>query len=553
MAVPPKAKTAHVNMMTDTIIGNLPLDGLRVVMRSLLSAQPSLTPIFEEQTRTYIHDSAFKCENLVVLTEQADGFFTTTEQFQPLRSRICCMVGCGLCYQALELLRGIVNQAAQVKLEKAEDGLMKAVAAVDGDIVQALTAIQKTLLSPDGVRKLTDDEARPIEELYQSLVECRGLWEEKGQAFGFERGLDATASLLDPSTKSSKTAARERLPFELPPSTPSETFTLNGVALTRIFTGLWQLSSPAWGSASRSKIMDRFSDYVHRGFTAFDMADHYGDAEIIFGRYRASSAYSDAMFAATKYCIFHPMTMTEEAVRANITERCRRLNTDKLDLLQFHWQDYNDPQYIQALHYLQSDPRVSNLGLCNFDTEHMQNVLDAGIKIATNQVQFSLIDTRPINMMLPLAKTHGIKLLTYGTLCGGLLSEKYLNRPPPDLYSPDTTPSIRKYYAMIRVWGGWELFQELLSVLKVIGEKHGVSISNVAARWVLDFEGVGAVIVGWRGAKAEGKGADVGEGSLGALVYRLDEKDRGMIEGVLERSNRQEIFGSMGDCGGEYR
>ena len=50
---------------------------------------------------------------------------------------------------------------------------------------------------------------------------------------------------------------------------------------------------------------------------------------------------------------------------------------------------------------------------------------------------------------------------------------------------------------IIKAWGNWSLFQALLAVLRDIGNKHGgVSIANVATRWVLDHPFVGAVIVG---------------------------------------------------------
>jgi aryl-alcohol dehydrogenase-like predicted oxidoreductase len=48
-------------------------------------------------------------------------------------------------------------------------------------------------------------------------------------------------------------------------------------------------------------------------------------------------------FAATKYCVFNPMVVTREAVEANVSERCRRLQTEKIDLLQFHWQFVSSP------------------------------------------------------------------------------------------------------------------------------------------------------------------------------------------------------------------
>ncbi|KAL4962414.1 aldo/keto reductase [Aspergillus stella-maris] len=549
----PKPKTAHVNMMTDTIIGNLPLDGLRAVMRGILTRAPSCTAIFEEQTRTYLGDTASRFEDLNLFAQRDDKSIQTTASFEDLRRRICCLVGCGLCYQALPQLGEIVGQVSRLTLKSAEttgngnEEVIERIAAVDGDIVQALTAVQKTLLSPTGSRELTDEEAQPLRGLLKSLQACQSFWASTGLPFPLERGLDATIQLLGLSPESTSTAP-STIPSEIPPAVIGETFTLNGVTLPRLFTGLWQLSSPAWGSASRTKMMEQFSSYVSRGFTAFDMADHYGDAEIIFGRYRSSSAYSDSMFAGTKYCVFHPMVVSCEAVRGNVDERCRRLNTDRIDLLQFHWQFYNDDQYIKALQYLQEDTRVRHLGLCNFDTEHMARVVDSGVKIVTNQVQFSLIDSRPTIRMAEFCTKHDIKLLTYGTLCGGLLAEKWIGQGPPDLYSEKTTPSQRKYYASIQTWGGWSLFQTLLQTLDKIARKHNVTVSNVATRWVLDFPYVGAVIVGARMGVSEQSNEN-----LASLGWTLDDEDKAAIEDILSNSDRQGMFERMGDCGGEYR
>ena len=75
--------------------------------------------------------------------------------------------------------------------------------------------------------------------------------------------------------------------------------------------------------------------------------------------------------------------------------------------------------------------KLRHLGLTNFDTEHLSRITDAGIRIVSNQVQFSLIDRRPEVAMIPFCQAHEIQLLTYGTLCGGLLTEKYLGQPEP--------------------------------------------------------------------------------------------------------------------------
>lgn len=71
--------------------------------------------------------------------------------------------------------------------------------------------------------------------------------------------------------------------------------------------------------------------------------------------------------------------------------------------------------------------------------------------------------------MAAFCKARNMTLLTYGTLCGGLLSERYLSRPEPG-YRELNTASLRKYKQMIDVWGGWGLFQELLRTLKAIAD-----------------------------------------------------------------------------------
>lgn len=101
---------------------------------------------------------------------------------------------------------------------------------------------------------------------------------------------------------------------------------------------------------------------------------------------------------------------------------------------------------------------------------------------------------------------------------------------------------------MIRSWGGWSLFQDLLHVLKSIGNKHSVSVSNVAIRWVLDFSYVGAVIVGVRMGIYEHT-----DENLKSLGWHLDEQDQAEIGKVLDRSRKLEMFDEIGDCGNEYR
>lgn len=104
---------------------------------------------------------------------------------------------------------------------------------------------------------------------------------------------------------------------------------------------------------------------------------------------------------------------------------------------------------------------------------------------------------------------------------------------------------------MINNWGTWAEFQGLLNVLTSVAQKHGVSLTNVATRWVLEQPAVGAVIVGTRlGVSAHG------DENLKVFGLKLDEADMGAINGVALGGGGEKsvaIFQKLGDCGNEYR
>jgi aryl-alcohol dehydrogenase-like predicted oxidoreductase len=232
----------------------------------------------------------------------------------------------------------------------------------------------------------------------------------------------------------------------------------------------------------------------------------------------------------------------------SIEAATRRMDVSSLDLLQFHWWDYNNPYYMDALKYL-SDLKdkgsIRHLGLTNFDTEHLQMITESGITIASNQVQYSIIDRRPEVNMVPFCRKHNISLLSYGTVCGGLLSEKYLGKPEPSLTDLNTL-SLQKYKKMIDKWGDWNLFQRLLLVLDSIAKKHNVSISNVAINYILSKVAVAGVIIGVRLGIA-----DHIDDNNNVFSFNLDDSDFESIDEVSKNANN--LYEIIGDCGEEYR
>src|ERR1700730_104634 len=264
------------------------------------------------------------------------------------------------------------------------------------------------------------------------------------------------------------------------------------LTICRVLNGLWQ-GSGAHGRIDRRRAIDEMFTYHDAGFTTWDLADHYGPAEYFLGEFRREfgerhgAARLAEIQAFTKW-VPRPGPMTRQVVDQAIGSSLSRMGVGTLDLFQFHWWEYSDHRYLDALKHLddlQHEGSIRHLALTNFDTERLRVINENGIRIVSNQVQYSIVDRRPEIQMVAFCRDHGISLLTYGTVLGGLLAEKYLGQPEPRR-SDLNTASLQKYKNMIDAWGGWALFQELLTVVKAVADKHQVSIANIGIRYILD-------------------------------------------------------------------
>lgn len=147
--------------------------------------------------------------------------------------------------------------------------------------------------------------------------------------------------------------------------------------------------------------------------------------------------------------------------------------------------------------------------------------------------------------MASFCNKHGITLLTHGTVLGGLMSDKYLGHPKRRR-SELNAASLQRYLNMIDVWGGWLLFQELLSALKQIADRHRVSIANVAVRAILDRPAVAGVILGTRLGVAEHI-----EENARVFGLSMNPEDLASIDRISAKSH--DLMTIIGYCGDEYR
>jgi aryl-alcohol dehydrogenase-like predicted oxidoreductase len=328
-----------------------------------------------------------------------------------------------------------------------------------------------------------------------------------------------------------------------------------GYTISRLLKGGWQLAGGHGAVEAEAAIAD-MDAFVRAGITTFDCADIYTGVEALIGRFLARIRKRDGADAVGRVQVHTKCVpdldrlphLTRGDVEATVDRSRARLGLEALDLVQFHWWDYEVPGVLDAVSWLDDlrrDGRVRHVGLTNFDTGHVRELVRAGISIASHQVQYSVLDRRPVGDMAGLCAEHGIGLLAYGALAGGFLSERWVNQPAPR--EPLENRSLVKYRLIIEECGGWDYFQALLRAVGTVAATHRTRIGAIAIRWVLDQPGVAGVIVGAR----HGRHLD---DTLAALSIVLDDTDRARIAQVQAqaRGPAGEVYGLERRRGGRH-
>jgi aryl-alcohol dehydrogenase-like predicted oxidoreductase len=274
------------------------------------------------------------------------------------------------------------------------------------------------------------------------------------------------------------------------------------------------------------------SAYAEAGFDTFDMADHYGSAELITGEMLRRWKGADTPRAFTKWCP-EPGPMTPEIVRAGVQERLDRLGVERVDLLQFHWWTFEHPAWLDALHEmtkLRAEGLIGEIGVTNFDAAHLDLAFAEGIPLVSNQVSFSLdrpARGRPSRSHLqeaqcaPARLRNTVRRVPFRPLAGA--------RRSPMRWRTGAAPNI---CASSRPPAAGMCYQHILRAAGGIARKHGVSISNVATRWVLEHAHVAGVIVGARLGENQHR-----DDNLKLFQFELDADDHAMLDRAFRQSH----------------
>lgn len=312
-----------------------------------------------------------------------------------------------------------------------------------------------------------------------------------------------------------------------PPALAVPTTKLGGLEVSQSIAGFWQLSG-AHGAYTEQDALRNMKSHFDAGIYTFDTADIYGPSEGIVGKFVRQEQRA---VPCTKFCCFRGLeTIDRREVRARVENQCRKLGVQKLPLTAFFWSDYSVKRYVDValmLTELKEEGLIEEIGLTNFDLKRVKEFVDAGVPVVSNQVQLSAMDQRPLRSgMADYCADNGIKLIAFGTVGAGILSERYLGKPPP--LAPDNA-SLRMYSGTANRFGSWTLVQELLATLNEIARRKGVAIASVAQRYVLQKRGVGCVLIGVRNAN------HIAE-NVNTFTFALEDGEMAAIDAVVKKS-----------------
>ena len=147
--------------------------------------------------------------------------------------------------------------------------------------------------------------------------------------------------------------------------------------------------------------------------------------------------------------------------------------------------------------------------------------------------------------MQKLAEEQNFRLLCYGTIAGGFLSERWQHIQ--ELSESFENRSLIKYRLIIEEFGGFDLFQGLLTALKQIADKYSVGIAEVAARYILQKPTVAGIIIGARNTRHLEKIKKLGS-------FKLETGDLLKIRSVVAKAHGPQgpVFGLERDRSGPH-
>ncbi len=262
--------------------------------------------------------------------------------------------------------------------------------------------------------------------------------------------------------------------------------------------GCWSFAGGNyWGEQDDNVSIATVHAALDAGINFFDTAEAYetGTSERVLGK--ALLGRRDQAIIATKVAANH---LAANDVIAACEQSLENLQTDYIDLYLIHWPNWEVPltETVGALEQLKRDGKIRAIGVCNFATKDLTEILELH-PIVTNQLPYSLLWRVIEREILPLCLANDVGLMCYSPLSQGLLTGRYA--------SGDEVPAglaRTRYYNSARVGAAHgepgvedEVFTALGEIQK-IATQLGAPMAAVALAWLRQQPGVATILVGAR-------------------------------------------------------
>jgi len=242
------------------------------------------------------------------------------------------------------------------------------------------------------------------------------------------------------------------------------------------------------------------------GITTFDTADVYAGtrAETVLGKALKGVRRESYELFTKVYFPTGPGKNDRGSSRKHIMESVhaslKRLNTDHIDLYQFHRFDFESPleESLQAFEDLVRAGKVNYIGFSEWDASQISQALDiqkqrGWTRFVSSQPQYSMLWRVIDKEVVPLSIKEGIGQIVWSPLAQGILTGKYLPGKKPPVGSRATDKKSGAGFI-----SGWMTDEVLTAVQKLrpLADGLGLSMSQLALAWALQNQNVSAVIMG---------------------------------------------------------
>ena len=307
---------------------------------------------------------------------------------------------------------------------------------------------------------------------------------------------------------------------------------INGPELTEIGLGAWAIGGPwqwGWGPSDDNESINTIHAALDAGINWIDTAASYGlgHSEEIVGK--ALKGKRDQIFIATKCGIAwnnknkirHDLTPLN--IRRELEASLSRLQTDVIDLYQFHWPDpktkiYNSWREVVKL---KEEGKIHWIGVSNFDVPLLQKC-EKIHHVDSLQPPYNMLNRDVESEILPYCQKNGIGVVPYSPMNSGLLSGKFdINKLAPDDWRRKSPKFMEPQLA-----GNLALVEKL----RGIALKYDKTVGQLAVAWVLKHPAVTSAIVGARRVEQV-------QQNILAADWKIEQDDLKEIENLLAQKN----------------